>query len=73
MAQTPHVQLGLFSGCAAFAGMHLVSAHSRQLADGTSVFVAEHLRWNGGRAPREPSAPRPAEPLPDQPGLFDPR
>ena len=26
--------------------MHVVSAHVRVLADGTTSFVAEHVRWN---------------------------
>ena len=51
---------------------HLVAAHTRILADGTSTFVAEHLRWNRGRS----SAPRFAAPRiaplvdPGQLGLF---
>lgn len=67
------VQLGLFAGCAEVAEMHVVSAHTRELSDGTSVFVGEHLRWNRGRqAPRTaPPALRPTPPLPDQPGLFE--
>lgn len=73
----PHIQLGLFAGCAEVAGMHVVSAHTRLLADGTSVFVGEHLRWNAGRHP-VPASPsgsshRVATALPDQPGLFDDR
>lgn len=70
------VQLGLFAGFAEVAGVHTVSAHVRTLADGTEVFVGEHLRFDRGRqAPRppEPPGPRPAPPPPDQPGLFDPR
>lgn len=65
-----HVQLGLFAGCAAVAGMHLVSAHERLLPDGKLVFVGEHLRWNRPRHAR-PTATRPSAPADDQPGLFD--
>lgn len=42
------VQTGLF-GVVPALEVHLVAAHSRLLADGTSVSVAEHLRWSRGR------------------------
>lgn len=52
-------QIGLFtSDVDEVLDMHLVSAHERLQADGTSVFVSEHLRWNRGRTER-PSRPRP--------------
>ena len=70
----PQIQLGLFAGCAEVADTHVVSAHTRQLADGTEVFVGEHLRWNGGRQlPRMQGTARGPAPVPEQPGLFDER
>lgn len=70
----PHIQLGLFAGCAEIADMHVVSSHIRQLADGSEVFVGEHLRWNGGRqAPRMSAVRSPSAPLPNQPSLFGDR
>ena len=52
-----HIQLGLF-GPAEVVGMHVVSAHSRTLDDGSEVFVGEHVRWNRGRQHR-PTPPPP--------------
>lgn len=52
---------------------HLVAAHTRILHDGTSTFVAEHLRWNRGRTLRARfPAPKRVAPLPEpgQLGLF---
>jgi hypothetical protein len=67
------VQLGLFGGCAEVAGMHLVSAHTRVLADGTEVQVTEHLRWDRGRQARRPPSLRRAAVADDEhPSLFDP-
>ena len=56
------------------SGYHVVSAHSRVLADGSEVFVGEHLRWNRGRK-SQPSAPAPRrmEVPAEQLGLFDSR
>lgn len=64
------VQLGLFGGCAEVAEMHVVSAHSRTLADGSEVFVSEHLRWSRGALPGRRVVRRP-EPRLDHPDLFD--
>lgn len=61
MADRPD-QLGLFSDLHAPRGHHLVTAHTRVRADGTEVFVAEHVRWNRGRRP--PGAPAPRRPPP---------
>lgn len=60
------VQMGLFGGDNALVGLHLVSAHTRLLADGSEVFVGEHLRWNRGRTgvrrgPRPVGAPDDAQ------------
>ncbi len=44
------VQLGLFGGENELVGLHVVSAHTRVRADGSEVFVGEHLRWNRGRS-----------------------
>lgn len=68
------LQPGLF-GATSLPGTHVVAAHSRMLADGTTTFVAEHLRWNRGRTqrtrlPRVPARPTPVED-PDQLGLFE--
>lgn len=72
MSQPILIQLGLFGGCTEIADMHTVAAHTRTLADGSEVFVGEHLRWNRGRQPERPSAPRPAPKVPeDHPSLFD--
>lgn len=54
------VQLGMFGVPSTLAGSHVVAAHTRTLANGEEVFVAEHVRWNrvraeavpGGRGPR---------------------
>ena len=70
MSNTVHIQLGLFPGCAEVADMHVVSAHTRMLSDGSAVFVGEHLRWNTSRPTPRFSAPR-ATPVVNQPGLFD--
>ncbi|MCB9679755.1 MAG: hypothetical protein H6737_31910 [Alphaproteobacteria bacterium] len=68
-----YVQLGLFGGTGTIEGTHLVAAHSRILADGTEVYVAEYRRWNRGRQAYVPAgmprSPRPRDA--DQPGLFD--
>lgn len=40
------VQLGLFGAPNQLDGYHLVAAHTRTRADGTEVFVGEHVRWN---------------------------
>jgi hypothetical protein len=58
-------------GLAPELAVHRVQAHSRVLADGTSVFVAEHLRWNRGRTHRVPRPRLPEQPEPGQLGLFD--
>ena len=65
------VQPDLFGGPSELEDFHVVTAHTRQLADGTEVFVGEHLRWNRGtgRAPRPHGAPGPA-PETDQIALF---
>ena len=70
------VQLGLFGGGSTLAGFHLVSAHARIRADGSEVFVGEHLRWNrgaaagrGDRGPRA-AAPRGEVAVPAQIPLF---
>ncbi len=69
---SPSIQLGLF-GKATVADHHVVSAHTRVLADGTEVFVGEHLRWNRPRRPRGPRRPRPAPATdPRQGDLFAP-
>lgn len=66
------LQLGLF-GKATIAETHVVSAHLRHRGDGSTVFVAEHLRWSRGSraAPQRPRA-APAEAAPGQGSLFDP-
>jgi hypothetical protein len=67
------VQMGLFGGFNQLAGLHVVDAHTRVLADGTQVYVSEHLRWNRGRqGPRSTTASDP-EPSDDQLSLFRPR
>lgn len=65
------VQLGLFGGCAEIADMHVVSAHTRNLADGSEVFVGEHFRWNRGRLGPRVVGARQVEPPADHPLLFD--
>ena len=66
------IQLGLFGGFTEVADMHTVAAHTRTRADGTEVFVGEHLRWNRGRQPERPRAPKPTAEVPeDHPSLFD--
>ena len=66
------IQLGLFGGFTEIANMHTVAAHTRVRADGSEVFVGEHLRWNTGR---QAAMPRPARPDPtppeSHPSLFD--
>ena len=52
--------------------MHVVEAHTRILADGSEVFVGEHLRWNRGRHASTPRVARPRPAVPeDHPRLFD--
>ena len=71
-SRTQLIQLGLFGDCTEAAEMHVVSAHTRLLHDGTEVFVAEHTRWNRGRTHRVPK-PRTRKKDPigsDQPSLF---
>ena len=73
-------QLGLFGAAPSRRDVHVVSAHQRTLADGTDVFVGEHVRWSRGRhvtgrretlARRGPAPPPPAgAPSRDQLGLF---
>ncbi len=58
-SQPVPIQMGLFGGFNAVADMHTVAAHTRIQADGSEVFVGEHIRWNRGRTTRHPSAPRP--------------
>lgn len=70
------VQLGLF-GPAQIVDVHVVSAHTRLRADGSEVFVSEHLRWSRGRralpfvsgAPLRPAPDAPA-PAPEQLALW---
>lgn len=71
IARPVYVQLGLFGGCAEIAGMHVVSAHTRTLPDGSEVFVGEHVRWNRGRQPRPLPSVRRAPTPDDHPCLFD--
>jgi hypothetical protein len=67
-------QLGMFGVGPQLVHAHVVAAHTRQLADGESVFVAEHLRWNRGgkrhRATAERRRESPAGSDSDQPTLF---
>ncbi len=58
-------------GLAPTLAIHRVRAHSRVLADGTSVFVGEHLRWSRGRTHRVSRPRLPDTPPPGQLGLFD--
>jgi hypothetical protein len=73
---TVSVQLGLFGGGSTLPEFHVVSAHTRTLADGSEVFVGEHLRWNrGAAAPRgdrglRAGAPPDGEEVPEQIRLF---
>ena len=54
------VQMALFGGENVLVGLHTVSAHTRVRADGSEVFVGEHLRWNRGtHAPHGRRAPAP--------------
>ncbi len=63
-------QLGMF-GAVRSMDAHLVAAHERMLADGTEVFVAEHLRWNRGRSePRGRARSRTAAVSVKQESLF---
>lgn len=66
-------QLGLFGERDKPLPMHVVSAHTRLLADGSEVFVGEHLRWNRGR--QETHRVGRAAPVSTrgQLGLFGPR
>jgi hypothetical protein len=59
--------MALFGGENVLVGLHVVSAHTRMLGDGSEVFVGEHLRWNRGRtAPSSGSgARRPSADPPD--------
>ncbi|MEZ4320503.1 MAG: hypothetical protein R3F61_23685 [Myxococcota bacterium] len=69
-----YVQLGLFGGTSTIDGMHVVAAHTRVRADGTEVFVAEHLRWNRGRQARPmPMFPKAPPRSDQQPLLFGPQ
>jgi hypothetical protein len=64
------VQLGLYGGSTELTDFHVVAAHTRTLADGTTAFVSEHLRWNRGRqGPRLAGTRAPAAPV-DHPSLF---
>ena len=65
----PTAQATLFDH-AAPRETHLVAAHTRILHDGTSTFVAEHLRWNRGRNPRPRFTATRASPPPDEPGQL---
>jgi hypothetical protein len=65
-----HVQMGLFGGDSEIAGFHVVTAHTRVLADGSEVFVGEHLRWNRGRTPERTSPEGGADESVDQLALF---
>jgi hypothetical protein len=68
-----HVQLGLFGVDNTLAAFHVVSAHTRVQADGSEVFVGEHLRWNRGRTGERaglPRSPAPEADDPAQPSLF---
>ena len=67
----PLVQLTMFGVPTSTFGVHRVSAHTRIRADGTEVFVSEHLRWSRGRA--APKLPKPTwePPLPGQLALFE--
>ncbi len=71
MGPDPHHQLGLFGEDDVFGDMHLVSAHTRQLEDGSEVFVGEHMRWNRGQQPARAPAPRSRPVIIGQPGLFE--
>lgn len=73
MADEVPIQLAMFGAPAEVVGLHVVSAHTRLLADGNEVFVGEHVRWNRGtRGPRpaEGSAARFEPPASGQLGLF---
>ena len=66
------IQLGLFGGFTEIANMHTVAAHTRVRADGSEVFVGEHLRWNQGRQAAMPRPPRREPVAPEEhPSLFD--
>ncbi|MCA9491793.1 MAG: hypothetical protein KC621_17800 [Myxococcales bacterium] len=65
------IQLAMFGAPSEVVGLHVVSAHTRQLANGNEVFVGEHVRWNRGqRAPRENSTPHHDPPAAGQLVLF---
>ena len=49
MKRSIPIQFGLFGGSNEIAGLHVVSAHTRILEDGSEVHVPEHVRWNRGR------------------------
>ena len=73
MPLSPRPQLGLFHDAPEPDDTHVVSAHSRILANGTEVHVGEHLRWNRGKqGPRMRTRTRRApSPVPqEQLGLF---
>jgi hypothetical protein len=65
------VQLGFFGSDDVALDMHVVGAHVRYLADGTEVFVGEHLRWNRGQQDPRPQPRKPRfTAATDQLGLF---
>lgn len=71
MARPIFIQLGLFGGQNEIAGTHIVAAHTRVLADGSEVFVGEHVRWDRGRKARLPALSRDRSVPADHPSLFD--
>lgn len=68
------VQMGMFGVPSTLAGSHVVAAHTRTLASGEEVFVAEHVRWNRSGRESVPAPPRRARVTEtvdaDQIGLF---
>ena len=71
MVDTPHRQLGIFGQDEPPPEMHVVAAHTRLRADGTEVYVAEHLRWNRGKTGPRSAARRADIAVPrGQLGLF---
>lgn len=71
MSRPIFIQLGLFGGENAIAGMHVVKAHTRVQADGSEVFVGEHVRWNRGRTQQIPKVRANREVPERHPSLFD--